>query len=112
MGDVHGGKSEPLLQLTDLGTDTASEPRIEVRKRLVEQQYLRFEHERAGNRYALLLAAGQLCWQTLPHATEADERQAFLSAPTRLPAFEPGGFEAVGDVVESAHMRKERVGLK
>ena len=49
---------------------------IEARGRLVEEQHLRIARERAGEREALLLAAGQPPRRPLAQSCEADQRRA------------------------------------
>ena len=39
---------------------------VEIRQRLVEQQHLRLDRQRAGDRDALLLAAGELAGRRAP----------------------------------------------
>ena len=50
---------EPPLQGAELVAHLRAQPRIEVAERLVEQQHLGLEHQGAGDRHPLLLAAGQ-----------------------------------------------------
>ena len=64
-----------LLQLADVLAHAAAQLGVEIRQRLVEQQHLRLEHERARHRDALLLAAGELGWHAPLEALEADQRQ-------------------------------------
>ncbi len=72
---VGDGQREAPLQRADLLAHRAAQPRIEVRQRLVEQQHRRLEHQRAGQRDALLLAARQLARQPLVEAGQADQRE-------------------------------------
>ncbi|MCY1305148.1 hypothetical protein D9M70_549350 [compost metagenome] len=58
MGDIDRGEAKPLLQLADFRAHLAAQARIEVRQRLIQQQYLWFEHEGAGDGDTLLLSAG------------------------------------------------------
>ena len=60
VGDEQGGGAEPLLQGADLLAQLQPDLGVEGRQRLVEQQHPRLDRERAGERDALLLAAGQL----------------------------------------------------
>ena len=48
------------MQLRDLDAGRQAQFRIEVRQRLIEQEYRGFAHQRAAERDALALAAGQL----------------------------------------------------
>ena len=60
VGDVQEGDAELLLQALELGAHPDPQKRVERRERLVEQEYLRLGDERAGERDALLLPAGEL----------------------------------------------------
>ena len=51
---------EALLQVADLLAQALAQVLVEAGEGLVEEQDLRLEHERAGERDALLLAAGEL----------------------------------------------------
>ncbi len=59
MGHEQGGERELRQQLGELITDPAASDRVERPERLVEQQDLRIAGERAGERRALALTAGQ-----------------------------------------------------
>ena len=60
MGDVDERDPERLLDALELDLQVHAQARVERAQRLVEQQHRRLEHERAGQRDALLLAAGEL----------------------------------------------------
>jgi len=60
VGDVDGRDVEPALELLQLHAHLGAQLRVEVRQGLVEEEHRRREHERAGERDALLLASGQL----------------------------------------------------
>ena len=55
-----GGDAEPPLQVADLAAQARPDARVERRKRLVEEEQAGRQSERAGERDALLLAAGEL----------------------------------------------------
>ena len=84
--DVDDGEAQTLLQVADLLAHLAAQPRVEVRQRLVEQQHLRLEHERARDGDALLLAAGELGRQPRVEAGEPDGRQRGARLLVRLRA--------------------------
>ena len=60
------GDAEVLLDLADLLAQRHAHLGVERGKRLVEQQHLRLRRERAGERHALLLAAGELVGKRSP----------------------------------------------
>ena len=92
--DVDRGDAERLLQLADLGAHVDAQPRVEVAKRLVEQQDLRADDERARDGDALQLAARELVRPALAVARELHQRQRLVD-PARdlrtatLRAFRP-----------------------
>src|SRR6478735_11798951 len=63
---------QALVQLLDLGTHLYAKLRIEVRQRLVEQEYLRVADDRAAHRHALPLPARQLAWIAIKVRRESE----------------------------------------
>lgn len=83
---------------------------VQVGKRLVEQQQVRLWGERARQRDALLLAAGELVRVAPLQAVEPDEREGLRHpfAPLRrVQVAQPEG-----DVAPHVQVRKQRVVLK
>ncbi|MNY77442.1 hypothetical protein D3C86_2173450 [compost metagenome] len=60
VGNVHRRKAQALLQVADLGAHAAAQAFIQVRKRFVQQQHLRLQHQRTRYGDTLLLATRQL----------------------------------------------------
>ena len=60
MRDVDGGVAVCVVQAAHLEAHLLAQIGVEIGQRLVEQQRLRLDDQRAGQRHALLLAAGQL----------------------------------------------------
>ena len=60
MGDVDRGVAVLVVQAADLEAHLLAQVGVEIGQRLVEQQRLGLDHQRARQRHALLLAAGQL----------------------------------------------------
>ncbi len=60
MGDEQGGDADVQLDPPDLVPQLRPDLGVERGERLVEQQHLRLDGERARERDALLLAAGNL----------------------------------------------------
>ena len=98
MGDDHEGDPDLVLQAHQLELHLLAQLLVERRERLVEQQHLGPLDQRAGERDALALAAGELIGLALLEALEPDHRQRAL---TRGPisASDPADLEAVGDVL-------------
>ncbi|MNC44525.1 hypothetical protein D3C75_934360 [compost metagenome] len=60
MGDVNRGSFQPAVQLTDLATHLSAQFGIQVRERLVEQEYLRVTHNGPPHRHPLALTTGEI----------------------------------------------------
>ena len=91
VGDEEGGDLQPLLQVADLLAQALAQVLVEAGEGLVEEQDLRLEHQRAGERDALLLAAGELVGHPLAVALEADLLERGLDAARDLVARAGGG---------------------
>ena len=68
------------LQALELDLHLLAELEVERTQRLVEQQHLRFDDERARERHPLALAAGQLGGLAVAVGVEAYLRQSAASA--------------------------------
>src|SRR3546814_16819359 len=90
VGDVDRREAELLLQLADVLAHTPAQLGVEIGERLVAQQNRRLQHQRAGDRDALLLAAGEPAAQPLTNHSEPahDAPAAVLPAgyPQRIVA--------------------------
>ena len=75
MRHVNRSETKSLLQFTDFCADPAAKAGIEVRKRFVQQQHLRLQHQSTGNRDTLLLPTGKFGRQAMPHAGKTDKLQ-------------------------------------
>ena len=114
VGDVDERDADRLLERLELELQVLAQLGVQRTERLVEQQHRRVEHERAGERDALLLAAGELAGPALGvvghlHQLErlADPRGAWSrSLPTLAVA------QAERDVVPHVEEREQRVGLE
>ena len=107
MGDDHQGGSA-AGQVPDDREHLADQLRIQGRGRLVEHDQPRLQRERAGDRDALLLPAGQLPRIGLGLVGEPDPLQQRPAALVRL---SPGAAavreQSLGDVVQDGQMREE-----
>ena len=85
--DEHGRDVDLVVQppqpLAQLGADLG----VERAERLVEQQHARLDRQRAGERHALALAAGELRRVALLVAGEADDLEQLVDARLRSRAF-------------------------
>ncbi len=82
VGDVDRGDAELALQHFQLGAHLDPQLGVEVGERLVEQQHLGLDHDRPGERDALLLPTGKLRRPAIRVGREPDEfeRGAHLAA--------------------------------
>ena len=74
VGDDDEGHAEPPLQLHQFELGAFAQLLVERGQRLVEQQHLRAARQRARQRHALFLAAGELIGLSLLQALELDQR--------------------------------------
>ena len=103
---------DALLQVLELDLHLVAKLRVERRHRLVEQQELRLEHERARERHALLLAAGQLGDGAPGEAFEAHEPERLRDLAFDLGCGQPAHLQPEGDVARDVPVREERVVLE
>ena len=101
VGDQQHGRPVPLAQLAEQRVHPDPGQRVEGAERLVGQQQLGVADQRAGQRGALLLAAGQLVGPGLLAAGEADLGQRLRPRSAASPV------EAEHHVVEDALPRQQ-----
>mgnify|MGYP003693904387 CR=1 FL=1 len=82
--DEDRGDAHLALDAVDGAPQIDADLRVERAERLVEQQDFRAVRERAGERDALLLAAGQLPRHARAQACEVDELEQLLAAAAAL----------------------------
>jgi len=112
VGDHDEGDAEPLLNVEQLELGVLAQLLVERGERLIEQQQLRALDERARERDALALTAGELVRLARaqpPHLHDVEDLADLAADGVALDAFL---LEAEGDVLLDAHVRKERVGLE
>ena len=99
VGDDDEGHAEPALQLHQFELGAFAQLLVERGQRLVEQQHLRAARQRARQRHALLLAAGELIGLALLQALELDQRDHLGDAGVDLGARHAGALQAERDIV-------------
>ena len=112
MGDKDGGRADGALDLAQLDLHLLAQLGVEVGERLVEQQDLRLDHQSAGQRHALLLAARELAREAAGERRESDQFQSFADAPRPVVGGHALHLEPERDVLRHGHMREERVALE
>jgi hypothetical protein len=110
--DVDRGATELAVDAADLGAHLQPQLGVEVRQRLVHQQQRRLDHDRARDRDALLLAAGQLPRQLVLVAGELDQRECARDARLHLVGRRAAHHQAERHVAPDRHVRKQRVVLE
>ena len=89
MGDVHERDPDVLLDPLELDLQLLAQAQVERAERLVEQQRARAVDQRAGERDALRLAAGELAGLALGQVAELHELQRVADALARPPPWRP-----------------------
>ena len=112
VGHVEEGDAHLALDALELDLHGLANLRVEGAHRLVEQQDARLIHQRARQRDALLLSAGQLRRGTRTESPEAEDLQVLLDQTLDLVLVLALSTKTEGDVVEHAEVREERVGLE
>src|SRR3954447_12727452 len=112
VGDEDGGDPQLALDFPQLHLHRRAQVLVERRKRLVEQQYGRIDHERAGQRHALLLSAGELARLATRQASELAQTQHLGDPTVDLRLRNMARLEAIRDVALDGHVREQRVILK
>ena len=84
--DDHGRRVRLVVESAQPDAQVLADARVERAERLVEQQHLRLDRERAGERHPLALAAGELGRIAVGEALELDERDQLVDARARSPS--------------------------
>ena len=112
MGDIDGGVAIFVMQPADFEPHLLAQIGVEVGERLVEQQRLRFDDQRARQRHALLLPAGEFAGIALRQRLEfcrGQDRRQFLRDGVAVHFAQA---QAVDDVFGHRHVRPQRVALE
>ena len=110
--DVDERRLRAGLDRLELALHLAAELEVQGAERLVEEQRRGTVDERAGERDALLLAAGELRRAALVEALEPHDPQRLAHALGELSALDAAHPRAEGHVLGDRHMREQRVGLE
>ena len=119
LGDVHvvrhdhDGRAEPGVQIADQREDLLAGVRVEIAGRFVGEQNRRIDRQRARDRDALALAAGQFLGQMLQAMTELHQRRAAPSRARCTFAPRPAAqMQRQPDVLETRQRRQQIEELK
>ena len=83
VGDEHAGEVNLVVQPAQPATQLLPDLGVERAERLVEQQHLRLDRERARQRDALALAAGQLRRIAVAQVVELHQLEQLVDLPRR-----------------------------
>ncbi|ESR71714.1 hypothetical protein T266_08105 [Pseudomonas aeruginosa VRFPA05] len=112
MGDEHRGQPQLLLDAADLFAQVLADARVEGRQRLVEQQQARARHQRAGQRHALALAAGELVRVACGVLAQFHQFDGFGDPLLQFRRRHLLHAQAEGDVLLHGHVGEQRVALE
>ena len=116
VGDEHAGDLELVVQPPQPAAQLLADLGVERAEGLVQQQHARLDGERAGERDALALAAGELRGVAVRDPVELHELEQLLHARLDLALGRPQPprphAEPEGDVLEHRHVAEERVVLE
>lgn len=112
VGDEDRGEPGLLLDTGEFLAHLDTQPRVEVGQGLVEEEYRGTYGDGAGQRDALLLAAGQLLGLAAGEVGEADQLQRLARASAQLSVRDAAHLQSEGDVLLHGHVREERVRLE
>ena len=88
--DVHGGRLHAAVERLQLRSHADAQLGVQVRERLVEQKGLRIAHDRAPDRHALALSAGERLRPPLQKLADAEDFGRVAHAPVDLAPLRAG----------------------
>src|SRR5262245_31333517 len=110
--DVNEGNAEATLQGMQFFLELLAQLEVQRAERLVQQQYLRLIDNGAGEGHALLLAAGDLRWNTIGQRRDFGHFHHAADARCDLSLGQAFHSQAECDVVINVQVREQRVRLK
>ncbi len=112
MRDQDDGHAEGVLNFAQQHHDGFTGGAVEIAGRLVRQQQSGAIHQRAGQRGALLFAAGKFAGAMRETLFEANAFEGFPYSPGAFAAFHFGETQGQFDVFLEVHSREKIEGLK
>ena len=106
------GHVDLLVQAPQPVAQLLAHARVESAERLVEQQHLRLDRQRAGERHPLALAAGQLRRVAVRPAGQVHQREQLVDALLDLGLRRLADLQPEADVVAHAHVLERGVVLE
>ena len=112
MGDEQRGDPQLALDGADGAPQLEAHAGVERSERLVEQQHLRLVREGAGERDALLLAAGKLARGASAEAGQTDHFQQLVAAAAAFGGLDAADAQRELDVLGRRHAAEQRIALE
>ena len=112
VGDVEHGHPEALLEAADFVLHLLAQAAVQRPERLVHEHQVGLEHERPGDRDALLLAAGQLPGAARLEALQLDHVQGAFDAGFDLVFGQAARVQGKGEVLGNRHVGEQGVVLE
>jgi hypothetical protein len=109
---VDRGDAELALQVLQLRAHLDAQLGVEVGERLVEQEHIRLDHQRARERDALLLTAGELRRPPIGKRSEPDQLEDSAHPARHLGTRNLPALQAEGDIAGDGHVRPQRIALE
>ena len=106
------GDAQFAVQFLNLEPCLGTQFGVQVGQGFVEQEHLWLAHDGAAHGHALALATGQLTRLSLQQLRQLQNRCGLIHSGFDLGQRHFGDFQAVGHVVEHAHVRVQRIVLK
>ena len=108
VGDVDEGDADPSLNGAQLGAHVLAQFQVERRERLVEQQHLGLDGERARDGDALSLASRELVHHLFALAGQGDQLEKFVGAFAPYGLAGAAHLERKRDVLPNRHQGEQR----
>ena len=112
VGNDDRGDANPVDQRPEFTTGPLAERRIQIGKRLVQEQHAGLGSQRPREGDALLLSAGQSAHPPTLEPREIHQREGLGDSVARLESGHAERFQAERDVLPYIEMREERIMLK
>jgi hypothetical protein len=110
--DVNGGRADAIVQRTQLDAHEMPEFGVERAERLVHHEGFRLPHDRAAERDALAVAAGQAGHRTIDQVLDAQELRDLFHARADLAPGHTLALQREADVAAHVHVRIQREQLE
>ncbi|MNV46315.1 hypothetical protein D3C71_1381400 [compost metagenome] len=109
---VNHGALQTLVQTRNLNAHLHPQRGVEVRQRLVEQEHVRFRHQRTADRHPLTLPAGQRFWPPVEQVSQLQHFRHLIDPLADFRFLGTGQLQAERHVVGHRQVRIQRIGLK